>query len=129
MGDQSKPPIALTLHQVLWVMQYLDAQWIALHSRDERQELAAAVVTHLFGWLRRLHSQELFSLTWGDIKVTGPADGPHIGLAPGISAIELHLLPKTKSSRTKVANVIVSYLCSSGLAPRLWVERLHRLWP
>jgi hypothetical protein len=129
MGDQSKPPIALTLRQVFWVMQYLDSQWVASHSRDQRRELAAAAVTHLFGWLGWLRSQELFSLTWGDIKVTGPADGPRIGLATGIGVIELRLLPKTKSSRTKVADVIISYLCASGLAPGLWVERLRRLWP
>jgi hypothetical protein len=110
--------IALTLHQVFWVMQYLDGQWVATCSREERHELAAAAVTHLFGWLGWLRSQELFSLTWGDIKVTGPADGPRIGLAPGIGAIELRLLPETKSSRTKVADVIISYLCASGLAPR-----------
>jgi hypothetical protein len=89
MGDQSKPPITLTLRQVFWVMQYLDAQWVTSRSRDKRRELAAAAVTHLFGWLGWLRSQELFSLTWGDIKVTGPADGPRIGLAPGIGAIEL----------------------------------------
>ena len=67
MGDQSKPPITLTLRQVLWVMHYLDAQWIALHSRDEHRKLAVVAVTHLLGWLGWLRSQELFSLTWGDI--------------------------------------------------------------
>jgi hypothetical protein len=108
MGDQSKPPIALTLCQVFWVMQYLDAQWVASHSRDEHRELAVAAVTHLFGWLGWLRSQELSSLTWGDIKVTGPADGPRIGLVPGIGVIELRLLPETKSSRMKVADVIIS---------------------
>jgi hypothetical protein len=113
MGDQSKSPIALTLRQVLWIMRFLDSQWEATRTLPE---LAVAAVTHLLGWLGWLRSQELFSLTWGHVKVTGPMDGPHIGLAPGISAIELCLLPETKCSRTKVADIIISYLCASGLA-------------
>ena len=29
VGDHSKPPIALTLHQILWIMAHLDAAWRA----------------------------------------------------------------------------------------------------
>jgi hypothetical protein len=45
-----------------------------------------------------------------------------------VGIIELRLLPETKSSHTKVADIVISYLCASGLAPGLWLERLHRLW-
>jgi hypothetical protein len=27
MGDESKPPIALMLHQILWIMRRLNADW------------------------------------------------------------------------------------------------------
>jgi uncharacterized membrane protein YhdT len=65
MGDESKPPIALTLRQVLWIMAYLETQWKAFRGIPERCEIAAVAVTNLFGWLGWLQSQELFSLTWG----------------------------------------------------------------
>ena len=30
MGDNSKPPIALTLKQTLWIMDFLDARWASM---------------------------------------------------------------------------------------------------
>jgi hypothetical protein len=128
MGDESKPPIALTLHQIRWIMAHLDGLWLTSASPFERREIAAAGVVNLLGWLGWLRSQELFSLKWEDVKITRPTAGPRIGLPPGVGAIELRLLPETKSTRTKVADIIISYLCASGLAPGLWMERLQRLW-
>jgi hypothetical protein len=129
VGDHSKPPIALTLSQVLWIMARLNAMWSVSGTRAERREIAAAAVTHLLGWLGWLRSRELFSLTWGDVTVTRPAHSPRLGLPLGVGAIELRLLPETKTSRTKVADVVISYLCASGLTPGLWLDRLRRLWP
>jgi hypothetical protein len=57
-----------------------------------------AAVTDLIGWLGWLRSQELFLLTWGDVRVTQPRDGPRLGLPTGVGVIELWLLPKTKSN-------------------------------
>lgn len=129
MGDESKPPIALTLKQICWIMSHLDSLWRATSRSMDRREIAAAGVTNLIGWLGWLRSDELFSLTWGDLTITRPPDGPRIGLPAGVGALELRLLPETKSSRTRVADVIISYLCASGLSPGLWMERLRRLWP
>jgi hypothetical protein len=128
MGDESKPPIALTLRQICWIMTHLDGLWLASGTRSERREIAAAGVVNLLGWLGWLFSKELFSLTWADVHITRPVDGPRVGLPPEVGVIELRLLPETKSTRTKVADVVISYLCASGLAPGLWVERLRRLW-
>jgi hypothetical protein len=129
MGDDSKPPVALTLRQVLWVMSHLDRARHQDSSCHQRRDVAAAAVAHLLGWLGWLRSVELFSLTWGDVTITPPPHGARIGLPSGVGAIELRLLPETKSSRTKVADVVISYLCASGLAPGLWFEHLHCLWP
>ena len=122
MGDQSKPPIALTLQQILWIMRHLEDNWNTNATHRSRCNTAAAAVVNLLGWLGWLHLVETFSLTWGDITITRPQDGPRIGLPRGVGAIELRLLPETKSSRTKVADVVISYLCGSGLAPGLWLE-------
>jgi hypothetical protein len=89
MGNDSKPPIALTLRQVLWIMAYLETQWKALWGIPERHEIAAAAVPNLTGWLGWLQSQELFSLTWGDVTVTQPKDGPCLGLPAGVGVIEM----------------------------------------
>ena len=129
VGDHSRPPIALTLQQVLWVLEYLETLWAQATSPAIRREVAAAAVTHLLGWLGWLRSVELFSLKWMDLKLTRPAHGPRIGLPLGVGAIELRLLPETKSNRTKVADVVISYICASGLAPGLWLERLQLTWP
>jgi len=87
VGDHSKPPIALTLSQVLWIMARLNAMWPVSRTQAERREIAAAAVTHLLGWLGWLRSRELFSLTWGDVTVTRPAHGPRLGLPLGVGAI------------------------------------------
>ena len=129
MGDNSKPPITLTHKQTLWIMDFLDARWASISSLGVCHEIAVAAVTHLLGWLAWLWSVELFSLTWADVTITHPGSGPTIGLPAGIGALELHLFPKTKSDQMKMADVVISYVCASGLSPGLWVERLSHLWP
>jgi hypothetical protein len=111
------------------MMQQLDARWDAATTVGSRHDVAAAAVAHLILWLGWLRSRETFSLRWGDVSVTAPQDGQCKGLPDGVGVIELRLLPETKSSRTRVADVVISYLCASGLAPGLWFERLTRLWP
>jgi hypothetical protein len=129
VGDHSRPPIALTPPQVLWMVRWLDTRWAAASSLSDRQDTAAAAVAHLLLWLGWLRSSETFSLCWADIEITHPKDGPCRGLPSGVGVIELRLLPETKSNRTRVADVVISYLCASGLAPGLWFDRLRRLWP
>jgi len=129
VGDHSKPPIALTFQQISGIMRHLDSLWQLCTTVTAKREVAAAAITNLLGWLGWLRSAETFSLTWGDISITRPSDGPHRGLPPGVGVIELRLLPETKSNRTQVADVVISYLCASGLSPGLWIDRLLRLWP
>lgn len=69
VGDHSKPPIALTLKQVLWELQHLERTWVACKTIGAYQETAAAV-THLLGWLVWLRSAKLFSLKREDMTVT-----------------------------------------------------------
>jgi hypothetical protein len=47
MGDESKPPIALNLQQVLWIMAYLETQWKAFWGTPEHRKIAAMAVTNL----------------------------------------------------------------------------------
>ena len=100
-------------------MDFLDARWASASTLGACCEIAAATVTHLLGCLAWLQSVELFSLTWADVTLTHPGSGPTIGLPACIGALELRLLPETKSDRTKVADVVVTYVCASGLSPGL----------
>jgi hypothetical protein len=131
MGDESTPPVAVTYRQVRWAMDRLEALWKVCPAMDidGRREIAAAAVSALLAWLGWLRSLELFSITWGDTTITRPADGPAIGLPLGVGAIELRLLAETKTDRTKVADVVVSYATAAGFVPGLWMERLRALWP
>ena len=129
VGDHIQPPIALTPAQVIWMMRWLDTCWAGTTSLDTRRDTAAAAVAHLLLWLGWLRSTETFSLCWDDVTITHPLDGPSRGLPLGVGIVELRLLPETKSNRTRVADVVISYLCASGLAPGLWFEWLRQLWP
>jgi len=131
MGDESKPPIAITYWQVRWAIDCLEALWKVCPVEDVAgcREIAAATVAALMAWFGWLRSLELFSLTWGDATITRPASGPKIGLPPGIGAIELRLLAETKTDQTKVADIVISYATASGFLPGLWMEWLHSLWP
>jgi hypothetical protein len=72
MGDHSKPPIALTFRQVLWVMLLLDTRWfLECGTSTGRREIAAAAVAHLvLAWLG-------LQATPGDgiLKLTRPGRG------------------------------------------------------
>ena len=68
--------------------------------------MAAAAVAHLVLWLGWLRSTETFSLNWDVVSVTPPKDGPCKGLPNGVGVMELHLLPETKSNRTRVGDFL-----------------------
>jgi hypothetical protein len=78
---------------------HMDALCLEFTTLSGRREIAAAAVAHLLVWLGCLRSLKRFSLTWGDMKLTRPEDGPVlVGLAKGIGVIELWLLAETKSN-------------------------------
>ena len=49
MGEKSKPPIALTLWQILWIMDRLESMWQLAGTLGARREIAAAGITNLLG--------------------------------------------------------------------------------
>lgn len=129
LGDQSRPPVAITHRYVNWINDRLESLWSVTRNLESRRELAAAAVTNLLAWLGWLRAMELFSLTWDDVDVVDPTRGPAVGLPFGFGVVTLRLLDETKGDRTKVADVVISYVCASGLSVGLWLERLQSLWP
>jgi hypothetical protein len=78
------------------------------------------------GWLRGV---ETFGLTWADIQVVEPLDGPTQGLFTGIGVVLVKLLPQAKSSQSATADVVLAYQTASGLCLGHWLRRLRSLLP
>ncbi len=77
-------------------------------------ELALAGLANLFLWLGWLRSSKTFGLHWHDLQTTEPADGPLDDLPVGCGVLHYRLLPETKSSRTKRADLAIAYATLSG---------------
>lgn len=124
MGTSVKKSWALQHQHILFINNQLEAAYQRATQPHTRHEIAAAAAANLVLWLGWLRGGEAFSLLREDIKVINPRDGARHGLPPGVGYVELRLLPETKSSPNKVADVVVSYVSKSGLNLGPWIERL-----
>lgn len=78
------------------------------------------------GWLR---GKETFSLKRSDVTRVRPEQGPEHGLPPGVAFTELRLLPETKSSPHRVADVVMGDVLASGFGFEKWMDCLLGLAP
>ena len=129
LGTESKQSVALLPRHVISLDQWLEHQFSLSTTDAERHEWALAGVTNVGLWTSWARSVEWFNLRWCDIEVTLPADGPIKELPRGIGALELALLPATKSSRTVTADLAVAYTCASGLSLGRWLTRAWQTRP
>jgi hypothetical protein len=86
-----------------------------------------AALTLVLAYLMWLRALETFGLTWSDVDITNPQDGPTVGHPLGIGVIQLTLLPQTKSNQAAAADMIAAYTSASGLPSGLWLRRLQAL--
>jgi hypothetical protein len=124
LGENNKPPTALTYEQVSGMIEMRSKQWSDSLPPRARYMLAAPVIVDLCGWLGWLRGGELFGLTREDVDIICPEFGPIHGLPARVGAVNLMLDPATKSSPTRQADVVISYDSWSGLSFGLWMERL-----
>lgn len=92
----------------------------------EEYILVAAQVAELCGWLGWLRSMECFSLCRGDFRLIRPEHSLREGLPAHTGAVQLSLLPETKSSRSSTADVVIAWCTGSGLQFGNWVTLLFR---
>ena len=98
-----------------------------LRSRDpvHRYHMVAATcleMSGVFGWLR---SNEAFSLQRQDVDVVAPGlPAQRRGLLRHIGMIGLRLLPSTKNSQTRQADVMFTWVTGSGIAIGPWFQLL-----
>jgi hypothetical protein len=125
MGDEAKPSVALLHRHVEWMDTFFDNAYHNSRDQDERAELARAALANLVAWLGWLRATEIFSLQWSDVTVVDPEDGPSLDLPADVGAVGLKLLPQTKASRTRTADVLLAYTTASGFSPGKWLHRLR----
>ena len=129
VGTHTRPSVPLLDRHVRLLDISLNQRFMAARTDPERRRCALAGLANLILWLGWLRATETFSLTWSDLEVVIPADGPSRDLPPNCGMLLLTLLPETKSSRSASADVVISYQTLSGLHPGKWFHRAHRLRP
>jgi hypothetical protein len=125
LGNNPKPSVVLLILHVQWLADYYELLYRQATDPLVRVNACRAAVTHLLlylGWLRAL---ETFGVRWMDLTIVEPADGPTVGLPPGIGVVLIKLLAQTKSSQTATADVVVAYTTVSGLSLGTWLHRLR----
>jgi len=124
MGTAVRSSWALQHRHIKFIDDQLLQAYHSAPSDQVRHEIAAAGTANMLLWLGWLRGGECFSLQRDDVKVIHPAEGPRHGLPLGVGYIDIRLLPETKSSPHRVADVVVSYYSASGFSLGLWMDRL-----
>ena len=125
MGKSSTPSWALHYQHIAFLDQQFEVSFRSAASDEVRGEMATAAFANLLFWGSWLRGGEGFGLLMNDCNLHRPGTGPQFGLPPGIGHIRLDLLPETKSSPNKVADVVIAYQFASGLCPGKWLERMY----
>lgn len=122
IGDNSNPSTALLFRHIDYLDRDLDARYRVARTDRERCDLTLAGLANLILWLAWLRSRELFTLRWCDLDYLAVVpDAPaHF---PPVSAFLLRLLPETKSSPHRRADVLVAGYTYSGLNLDRWYHR------
>jgi hypothetical protein len=124
MGDSSQPSWTLRHKHIAYIDGRLDSLYHTAVSEDARHEFATAACANLLAWLGWLRGGELFGICIPDLSITLPAQGPTLGLPPGVGVIQVRLAAETKSNPTCTADVIAAHMCGSGLSLGKWLGRL-----
>jgi hypothetical protein len=123
LGEESAPSMALLDRHVRFLESDLDCRFLAARTPDALREFSLAGLANLLFWLAWVRSTEGFSLSWSDITVVAPQDGATLDLMDNVGAVLLTLLPETKSSRSRRADIVVAYTTFSGFSLGRWVTR------
>jgi len=116
MGNFSRPSWSPQFTHIQFVEDQLERAHLSAPNNRVRKETANAGTAHLMLWLGMLRGGENFNLKRKDIAVVQPEDSTQNGLARGLGFMEARLSAKTKSSRNKVADIVIAFQCLSGLS-------------
>jgi hypothetical protein len=110
---------------MIWIALYFATLYRCAPTREARRLICTAAVTHMLSYLGWLRALETFGICWQDLTIIEPADGPSVGLPPGVGVVLVRLLLQTKSMQFAVADVVIAYTTASGLSPGLWLNSLR----
>jgi hypothetical protein len=130
LGTEVKPSWTLSFCHIAYIDKRLEEALKTVSSQGFRHELICAGLANLnayFGWLRS--GAELFSLQRDEITIIEPIDGPLHGLSPNVGALQVNLLPETKTNSCQVADGVIAYESLSGLSLGFWFRELKALRP
>ena len=124
LGEDSNPSEVLLDVHVRYLDQSLHRLYEQASDPQAKLEIARAGFSNLNLWCAWLRGEEHFQLRHCDIEVVRPSDGPKHQLPQGVGCLLERLKPDTKKSRTKTADMVISYTTGSGLSPGLWYDRI-----
>ena len=124
LGTESNPSSPLLFRHVLYMDRLFASNYKSATNPLTRRRWALAGLANLLFWLGWFRASEVFNLSFGDVDVVTPPNGPQYDLPPGIGLVLLRLLPQTKSNRTARADVVISYTSMSGLSIGTWCRRV-----
>jgi hypothetical protein len=127
MGDHAKAAVPLLDKQVRWMDNYWRTQLLAPTTNKVKREACRAAITNLSAWKGWLRAAECFGVKWGHTSVTPPAEGPTLGLPPGIGTVGYRLLDQTKSSQARTVDMVMAYTTASQLSLGFWIDTLRPL--
>ena len=129
LGTKAERSVPLLDQHVRFLDQELEQAYRAATTREEKLEIARAGGLNLLLWKGWLRSAESFNADESDFRWVVPSRGPMWDLPSGCGCIGLDLLPETKSSRSRRADVIMAWKTVSGLCLGLWLMRMVKLSP
>lgn len=126
LGTDSQPATALLFRHVFFMDSYFLANYRASTTDASRRRWALAGLANALFWLGWFRSSEVFNLTYNDVDVVPPRDGPTYDLPPNLGMVLCRLLPQTKTNRTSTADIVMAYSTLSGLSVGSWCSRVSR---
>lgn len=124
LGEDSTPSEALLAVHVRYLDDHLHELFDRTEDRRTRLEIAQAGFSNLNLWCAWLRGGEHFSLRFSDVVCVRPPQGPTVNLPEGVGCLMEDLKEDTKTSRTRMADVIIAYTTGSGFSPGLWYDRI-----
>lgn len=128
-GTDSTPSKSLLYRHVLQLDLDLREHYEQANDPDLRHQFALAGMFNTLLWTAWLRAGEGLGLRWEDFEVTLPQEGPRLGLPRGVGAVQLRLKPETKSTRQRQADMVIAYVCGSGLSLGQWIARGMTTYP
>ena len=127
LGTDSTPAVPLLFRHVRYMDLIFDPYYGQADTYEAQRQWALAGMANLLFWLGWLRSGEVFGLTWDNVKVVQPADGPIYDIPSILGMTLLRLLPQTKTNRSATADVVLAYTTASGLSLGRWCQCLAKL--